>query len=225
MLNPPCVSVTAVRVMFVSAHMAVTVAPGSTAFVLSMTVPLMAPVVRCANADAEIVNETLRARTAWHRTRSIAPPLFMRAFVDRAGHGVKKSSHMGRKASDGLVFRLEDLEYRCEPGHPQQIANALSGVEQLELSVAVRDRQRRARNAPEAGAVDVGHAAQVEHELADPLVGERSHQLRQSVFRVAQILAVARVDDDDAVADVDGDAGGGHPADRKSTRLNSSHRT
>src|SRR3954468_11616860 len=52
-LNPPVASVIDVRVRLVSVQTAVTVTPGSTAPVPSVTVPVMSPDVRCANADTE----------------------------------------------------------------------------------------------------------------------------------------------------------------------------
>jgi len=70
-LNPPCVSVTAVRVAFVVVHTAVTVAPGSTPPVVSVIVPEMSPVVFCANPLVAVaINVMTPTSSLGHHPRS-----------------------------------------------------------------------------------------------------------------------------------------------------------
>jgi hypothetical protein len=69
------VSLTAVRVWFVSVQVAVTLAPGSTPPVLSVIVPEMPPVVRCANAVRVV------ARKATSKITNTAPGRLCRMWL------------------------------------------------------------------------------------------------------------------------------------------------
>jgi hypothetical protein len=66
----------AVRVRFVSVQTAVTDTPGSTAPVVSMTVPPMSPVVRWASAGTALVRVTQNSREVLHGARIMSAPRF-----------------------------------------------------------------------------------------------------------------------------------------------------
>jgi hypothetical protein len=69
------VSVTTERVRLVSVQTAVTVTPGSTAPVVSITVPPMSPVVRCAAAGAIAAISKKRHNPMWSKPRRMCPSL------------------------------------------------------------------------------------------------------------------------------------------------------
>src|SRR5579862_7133687 len=108
------------------------------------------------------------------------------------------------EAADGFLLRVVEIERRGKTRDSQQIAHALGDVDEFELAAALLDRQVRAREAAEIGAVDIRNVLQVEQEPRVSLLRERPDHWLQPVV-AAQASPARRVEDDDVAANAGGE--------------------
>jgi hypothetical protein len=94
---------------------------------------------------------------------------------------------------EGLFLVIEDIEDVKQVGHSQQLADARRHVKQFQIAALIADRRIDRKQEPEAGAIDVSDAGQIQDDLPATFGGQALGQFAQlntgfSAFEVSGSL-------------------------------------
>ena len=93
---------------------------------------------------------------------------------------------LSREAADGVGFVVVGLEHSQQLRDRQQVGDPLRQVEQLEAAALPADGGVGADNLAEAGAVDVRHVFEVQHELLASLLHQAVDLVLQQLVAFAE---------------------------------------